>query len=203
MPVPIGERGGRRVDRAVVVLADPARSDLVDGWVDKFAEDHLTVLTVDGASDLDNLLARLVRLPAQDAIVVVLGDEAVASLAGNHGRPLRPPGSAPASRGRIRGGSDGVRSRCGTEARAGQPKDLPLQQGARVSDDLVLITKRGRHALAAREEQVGDVLAAREPELGVSILEVRPAGRLELEVEDVVVRAQPCGPGPRASTIRR
>ena len=48
----------------------------------------------------------------------------------------------------------------------------------------MVVTKRGRHALTLREHQVGDLLPGREPELDVSILEVRPAGRLELHLED-------------------
>ena len=62
----------------MVVLADSALPDLVDTWSDAFSGDHLTVLSVDGASDLDSVVASMLRLPAQDVVVVVLGDGALA-----------------------------------------------------------------------------------------------------------------------------
>ena len=43
---------GRAGDRAVVVLADPACRDAVRIWFHHFSSDHVTILVVDGASDL-------------------------------------------------------------------------------------------------------------------------------------------------------
>lgn len=47
-----------------------------------------------------------------------------------------------------------------------------------MAPNLVLTTKRQRHYLKIREEQVSDLLVAREPELDVTILGSRPGGSL-------------------------
>jgi capsular polysaccharide biosynthesis protein len=47
----------------------------------------------------------------------------------------------------------------------------------------VLLSKNRRHALHLREEQVTDLLPAREPDTDVSLFEVRPAGTLQAATE--------------------
>ena len=178
------ERWGRSGDRAVVVLAESALPELVDRWLDVFAGDHLTVLSVDGASNLDSVVESLLRLPAQDVVVVVLGDGALASLASHHGELFARLAL------HVRGGGTYVVDRRAGDRQAVTGLDSDDSDIARfiksidVSEDLAVVTKRGRHALTLREHQVADVLPGREPALDVSILEVRPAGRLELHLED-------------------
>ena len=149
-----------------------------------FAGDHLTVLSVDGASNLDSVVESLLRLPAQDVVVVVLGDGALASLASHHGELFARLAL------HVRGGGTYVVDRRAGDRQAvtGLGSDNPdiarFIKSIDVSEELTVVTKRGRHALTLREHQVADVLPERESALEVSILEVRPAGRLELHLED-------------------
>jgi capsular polysaccharide biosynthesis protein len=168
----------------VVVLGDPALPGAVDAWVEEFVTDGLTVLSVEPASDLDSVVASLVRLPAQDVVVVVLGDAALASLARHHAQLFAH--LAPHVRGRgtyvvdrSAGGGQSV-----AELSTDNPDIARFIKSIDVSEELAVVTKRGWDALTLRENQVGVVLPGREPRLGVSILEVRPAGRLELNLED-------------------
>ena len=204
LPAPGGERRGRRGDRAVVVLADSALPDLVDTWSDAFSGDHLTVLSVDGASDLDSVVASMLRLPAQDVVVVVLGDGALASLASDHGELFARLAL------HVRGGGTYT-----VDRRAGDRQAVPglnrdnsdiarFIKSIDVAEDLVVVTKRGRHALTLREHQVGDLLpgtrtrARRVDPRGAD----RPAGwscTWRTRRTDPVAR----GGGPPSSTIRR
>ena len=97
------EMMGSAGDRTVVVLADPARQEALGGWLQDFSRDHVSLLFVGGApdldlgsdkarktrtivevADLDDVAAHLTRLNAQDLIVVVLGSAALVSLVKDH-----------------------------------------------------------------------------------------------------------------------
>jgi capsular polysaccharide biosynthesis protein len=181
-----------------VVLADPALPDAVHTWVAEFATDRLTVLSVDEVSSVDDVVASLIRLPAQDVIVVVLGDAALASLASDHGDLFAHLAL------QVRGGGTYVVDRGAGGGQAVATLSRPNPDVARyikrldVSEELAVVTKRGRHALTLREHQVGDLLPGREPALGVSVLEVRPAGRLELNLEDSSYGPSRAGAWPAA-----
>ena len=200
----VGAPGGR----AVVVLADPTRPDAVAGWLHEFSSDDVTVLSVDAATELDYVVARLARLNAQDVILVVLGSRALVSLARGH-RVLFPklflhlraggayvvdtPLAEVGTRDRKPGGNQDQFHRMLAAAR-GREVGLglnrreiaiaPFVKNVLVSADLVVATKRGRHGLALREHQVANLLPAREPGTAVSVLEVRPAGWLTVRVEE-------------------
>ena len=108
---------------------------------------------------------------------------------------------APARRGLVRRGPQGGQAR-GGRARPTRPGSLAPRQGGFVAET------PGRHQARAarpdpREEQVGDLLAAREPELGVSVLEVRPAGRLVLDGEEASYGPSRADPWPTRLTIPR
>jgi capsular polysaccharide biosynthesis protein len=215
------EMVGRAGDRAVVVLADPACQDAVRSWLHHFSRDHVTMLVVDRApdvgvgsqeegrrltsvevTDLDDVVAHLTRLNAQDVIMVVLGPAVLASLAGDHGglfthlflhlhrggayvvdRTLEEVGSP--------GGPTGAaEDRFLQVLAAGQDHDLEDGLGRRelgvahqvkrvlVTETLVVATKLGRNPLKLGENHDGDLLMEREPEIEVAVLETRPAGRL-------------------------
>jgi capsular polysaccharide biosynthesis protein len=211
--------------RAVVVLADPACRDAVRRWLRDFSGDRVTVLFVGRVpemrpgtepagkgpalvevADLDDVVARLTLLNAQDIILVVLGSGVLVPLAGNHGRlfeqlflHLRPGGAYLVDR---TGGPIGNRGRAdhGAPAQfhrmraAAQRPDSGAKANRRtrvarfikklsVDDDLIVATKRGRHALKLREHQIRDLLPQREPGIDVSVMETRPSGLLSLQVE--------------------
>jgi capsular polysaccharide biosynthesis protein len=189
-------RLGSSGNRAVVVLADAEHPRAVHAQLDELSADRVTLLSVDQMSDVDSLQASLARLPAQDLIVVLLGDRAVNTLAGSHGELFVH--LAPHLRA---GGAYVVDRRVGDhQAELGlSRRDSAISRyvkEASVSEDLLVVTKRGQHALTLREEQVGDLLVTREPELDVSILEVRPAGRLDLHLEDASYGPSRADPWP-------
>jgi capsular polysaccharide biosynthesis protein len=183
-PDPLGKLRRDRGDRAALLLVDPSLPAAARRWRDDLSTDRLTEVSTGELSDLARLADRLAPLAPQDLIVVALGDAAVASLAEDHRHlfvhlapHLRPRGSYVVDRGvgnrRTAHGFDR-----GDDTLARFVKDVE------VSNDVVVVTKRGRHALTIREEQVTDLLPARDPGLDVSILEVRPAGRLDVRLED-------------------
>ena len=64
------------------------------------------------------------------------------------------------------------------------------------TEEVVVVTKRGRHALKLREDQVTDLLPVREPAIAVSVLEVRPSGRLDLGMDDTSYGPSRADPWP-------
>jgi capsular polysaccharide biosynthesis protein len=216
------EMVGNAGDRRIVVLADPACRDSVAGWLHDFSRDHVSLLLVGGApdldlgsgeartsttvvrvADLDDVVAHLIRMNAQDLIVVVLGSTALVSVAKDHRMlfarlflHLRRGGAYVVDRtvegvGTSEGPTDAVEGRFLRLLAAGLSHDDEVRLGRRalgiedqvkgvlVTEDLVVVTKLGRNPLKLRENKdVVDLLEAREPGIDVSVLETRPAGQL-------------------------
>jgi capsular polysaccharide biosynthesis protein len=195
LPAARTERLGRRGGRSVTVLADAALPNALRPWLAEFSTDRLTVLPVDLACDVDGVVGSLVRLPAQDVIVIVAGDAVVGSLAGSHDELF-----AHLALHLRAGGTYVVHRAAG--GRGALTLDSPDSVGARFvkdvaeSGDLTFVTKRGRHARALREHEVPELLPTREPDLDVSVLEVLPAGRLELTLDDASYGPSRAGPWP-------
>lgn len=230
---------GRAGDRAVVVLADPACRDAVRIWFHHFSSDHVTILVVDGASDLgldpgqeerrptsvevtdlDDVVAHLTRLNAQDVVLVVLGPAAIASLAGDHAGlfthlflHLRRGGAYVVDRtvegvGDPGGPTGGAQDRLLQVLAAGQDHDLDVGLSRReleiahhvervlVNEKLLVATKLGRNPLKLGENHVGDLLAAREPQIETSVLETRPAGRLIATISEASYGPSRADPWP-------
>ncbi|MEO5853037.1 MAG: glycosyltransferase 61 family protein [Nocardioides sp.] len=192
----------------MVVLADSVFPGDVHGWLREFSSDDVTVLSVYPVTNLDDVVARLSRLTTQDVILVVLGPAALVSLAQDHGTlfeslflHLRAGGVYVVDR-TVQQREPGDARPCRTAEHfhrmlaAAQGRDVGLGLSRRdiaiarylkavlVSEQLVVVTKRGRHALKLREHQVPELLTAREPGMAVSVLEVRPAGQLNIQIEE-------------------
>lgn len=211
---------GRPGDRTVVMLADADSPEGVQDWLQVFSSDHVSVFSVDAVSDLDDVVACLARLNAVDVIVVVLGSEGLASLAGDQGvlfehlfLHLRADGvyvvdlavdTVPAVDGRP-GRADDYFHRILATTQGFEVEMAPRRRGVAIarfvkdisiSEGCVVITKRRRHALMLREQRVGELLTAREPGIGVSVLEVRPPGRLDLQMAEESYGPSRAGPWP-------
>jgi len=186
--------------RDVVLLADPIHPDALQAWLREFAADRVTVVTVDASCDVGTLVESVARLNAQDVIVAALGDGALASV-GDQGevlaalllqlraggayvvdRTVEPSRRTPGHLDEILAAAEGRTD--GPGLSRDERAVVPYVKRVWASEELVVVTKRGRHALMLREDQVADLLPAREPTIAVSVLEARPPGRLDLRMED-------------------
>ena len=194
------ERLGKQGRRDVVILADPAHPDALRRWLHEFATDRVSVVSVDASCDVGTLTTRVARLNGQDVIVTVLGAGALVSI-GNQGDllaalllHLRAGGAYVVDKNvdhlrRTPGHLDEILA--AAEDRA-EGRALSRDERAVVAyirnvwntEEVVVVTKRGRHALKLREDQITDLLPVREPAIAVSVLEVRPSGRLDLGMDD-------------------
>jgi capsular polysaccharide biosynthesis protein len=151
-------------------------------------------------SDLEGIEAHIFPLGSPAALVVALSPESVWALAVDHMQLLRRlfpnvrhggvyaayglPTGDPTS-GKVRDGAFSTFRRALTRQAAtdGARKPPRPVAGVRVileRPGLVLLRKNRNHAFNLGEDQVNDLLPAREPGAEVSVLEVRPAGTLQV-----------------------
>ena len=196
--------------RRAVLLTDPDEEDAARRWRHDLRDDQLTELIVDDrpepsdddgkrttaavvhVADLDDVLAALARNPAPDILVVALGPAGLRRLVRNQRRLFE----------RLfphlgRGGAFVVDRTTGADPGSDPDADFRdalagrgrgdgagrFVRRAHVESDVAVLIRRGRHAVKLREDQVG-VLPTREPGTELTVLETRPAGRLEVRMTE-------------------
>lgn len=168
---------GRQI---LVVIDGPVGAGAVpDRWRVHLAGDRVSVAVPEELREVVR------RLPVLDAVVCLAEDpDDPGRVVRETYRSLRDRGVLVLDRTDAGGGLGplvewlaGLDERAGTGNRL--QRDLADSLPAReVAAAYAVLTKRGRHLLALREAEVAAALPAREPEVGVDVVEARPAGEL-------------------------
>ncbi|HEY7044999.1 MAG TPA: glycosyltransferase 61 family protein [Nocardioidaceae bacterium] len=194
-------------------------ADVVDVADTADVADAADAADVVDANDVDDVERRLFPTEAPAALVVALSPATLRSLATDHVQllvrlfpHLRHGGAYVAYAVPTGGPSASARDHAIATFRraleesagdltAGSPGGRkPRMRGIRdvvVRPGFVLLRKNRRDALHVREEQVADLLPAREPGTEVSILEVRPSGSLQVTATEISYGPRQAEPWPK------